>query len=54
MNYSFLKGLQKGVIAVIIFAVPVLVGQFPEVANLTIGGILLMVANYLKVSRSSK
>ena len=54
MNYSFLKGLKKSVITVIIFAVPVLVGQFPEIANLTLGGILVLLVNYLKVTRTAK
>ena len=51
MKYSFLTGLKKSVIMMIVFAVPVLVGQFPDVANLTIGGLLVLFVNYLKVAQ---
>lgn len=49
MQYKFSKGLIKGLAGVIIFAVPLMIGQFPEWANLTIGGMLIMLVNFLKV-----
>lgn len=47
-GYSFVKGLEKGALAIAVFAIPLLINQFPMVANLTIGGLLLMLANWLK------
>jgi len=52
MKYSFLKGLGKGLIAIVCFGVPFLLTQFPEVANLTIGAVMMMLINYLKVTFS--
>lgn len=48
-KYSFLKGLAKALTGVLIFGIPVLVGEFPAVANLTIGGIATLVVNFMKV-----
>lgn len=49
MTYSFKKGLIKGITAVVCFGVPFLLTQFPEVANLTIGAVALMLVNFIKV-----
>ena len=48
-KYSFGKGLVKGIISVVVFAVPFVVLQFPTYANLTIGGVLTILVNFLKV-----
>ena len=52
-NYSFKKTLLKGAKYLIIFALPVLVDRFivsyPEIAQLSVGGILVMLCNWLKV-----
>ena len=50
MKYSFERGLLKGLTAIVCFGVPFLLTQFPEVANLTIGAVALMLINYLKVT----
>jgi len=53
MNYSFAKTLRKGIWAFILFAIPQLISMFviamPEYASLTIGGVLMMISNFLKV-----
>ncbi len=49
MKYSFKKGLGKGIIGLVIFAIPFLTTNFPEIANLTIGGVGIMLVNFLKV-----
>ena len=58
MEYSFKKGLQKGVVAFVLFLLPFLIDQFivqcPELAQLTIGSVLVMGANFLKVKYASK
>jgi hypothetical protein len=48
MKYSFWKGVKKGLISMIIFAIPVLINMFPDFMNLTIGGVLVVVVNYIK------
>ena len=48
MTYSFKKGFLKALVAVIVFAIPMLINMFPEWANLTIGGVLMLVVNFLK------
>ena len=51
-EYSFKKTLLKGVKYFIIFGIPFLVNQFifayPEWAQLTLGSILVMIANWGK------
>lgn len=51
-KYKLTKGLGKGVMSLVLFAVPVLIDQFvvnmPQVANLTIGGLLVIVWNAVK------
>jgi hypothetical protein len=49
MNYSLKKGITKGAVAILAFGIPSVVLAFPDWANLTIGGLLIMVLNYLKV-----
>ncbi len=49
MEYKFSKGLKKGAIGLVIFAIPFLASNFPDIANLTIGGVGIMLVNYLKV-----
>lgn len=69
MQYSFAKGLKKGLLAVIVFAGALLAIQFPElndmslvdfissnlknlIGGLTVGGVITMIINYLKVKLS--
>jgi len=53
MNYSFKKTLLKGIKYFVIFLLPVLVDKlivaYPAIAQLTLGGILVMIVNWLKV-----
>ena len=49
MNYSFKKGLIKGIISTFIFALPIIVSSNPTWANLTIGGAITILVNYLKI-----
>lgn len=50
--YSYAKTIKKGVKYFVIFALPVLVDKliisYPEIFQLTIGGVLLMGTDYLK------
>ena len=48
-TYSFLKGLSKALISFIVFAIPFFLTQFPDIANLTLGAVSMMVVNYLKL-----
>lgn len=49
-KYSFKKGLGKGMVAMAIFAIPLVLDILPsETLNLTLGGALTMLLNYLKV-----
>jgi len=56
-RYSFKKGLGKMIKSFVFFAIPVLIDQFivyyPQIAQLTVGAILVGIANYLKIKRSS-
>lgn len=49
MKYKFSKGLKKGLIGVMLFGVPIFLVNFPTWADLTVGGVLMMLVNYLKV-----
>lgn len=49
MQYKFSKGLVKGIVSAIIFAIPVFITAFPEWANLSIGGALVLLVNFIKV-----
>ena len=49
MKYSVLKGLKKAIISVILIGVPLLLQVLPEQwLNLTLGGLLVLLANYVK------
>ncbi len=52
-KYSYLRTLLKGVKYFVIFLLPFLVDQFivqfPELAQISIGGFLVMMVNFLKV-----
>lgn len=47
-GYSFQKGLVKGLVALVIFAIPFFIDTFPTWANLTIGGLGMIIVNALK------
>lgn len=47
-NYSFIKGLSKGVVSFVLFLIPVLLTSNPAWLNLTVGGVLVIILNYLK------
>ena len=53
MEYSLRKGFTKGLKYGIIFVLPLLVNQFiiayPQWAQLTVGGLLVVLVNWLKV-----
>ena len=53
MTYNWKKTIWKGIKYFVIFLLPVLVDKFiiscPAIAQLTIGGILVMAVNFLKV-----
>lgn len=53
IKYSFKQGLLKGIKYLLIFLIPVLVDKFiiayPEIAQLTVGGILVMLVNFIKI-----
>lgn len=49
-KYSFWKGLGKSVVSVILVGLPLVVTVLPsEWMNLTLGGVLVLLVNYLKV-----
>lgn len=51
-NYSYKKTLKKGVKYFVLFTLPFLINvfviQFPDIAQLSIGGLLVMGMNFLK------
>lgn len=50
MKYSFTKGLFKAIISTVLFGIPVLLNVLPqEWQNLTIGGALALLYNFIKV-----
>lgn len=50
MKYDFWKGLKKALIQFVLFGIPVLLSVLPqEWMNLTLGGALALLVNYLKV-----
>lgn len=54
-NYSVLKTLNKALIAILLFAVPVLLEALPaEWMNLTVGGILVGVWNFVRFNFLSR
>lgn len=49
-KYSFLKGLKKALLSLLIVGLPMLIQLLPtDIGNLTVSGILLLIVNYLKV-----
>ena len=53
-KYSFKKGLSKGLLAFALFAVPFFITNFPDIANVTIGGLLVILANWIKFTYGEK
>ena len=57
-KYSFKIGLKKGMKYFIIFGLPIIatgfIENFPQIANLTIGGLLVMIVNYIKIQTEKK
>ena len=52
-EYSFLRGLRKSVVAVLLVGLPMLIQVMPnEYANLTMGGALVLLVNFLRVKYS--
>lgn len=50
-KYSFWIGLKKSLIQVVLFGLPLLAQILPEAwMNLTLGGILTIIVNYIKFS----
>ena len=50
MKYSFIKGLIKSVVSVLLVGAPVVLGLLPaEWMNLTVGGALVLLVNFLKI-----
>ena len=47
-QYSFLRGLFKGLVSLVLFALPVVLASIQNWLNLTIGGVLVVVLNWLK------
>ena len=51
VRYSFGTGLKKSIIAIVLFGVPVLMNWLPaEWMNLTVGAVLALLVNYIKVA----
>lgn len=49
MKYSWKKGLTKAIISVILVGIPMVLQILPtETLNLTLGGVLVIVLNYIK------
>ena len=52
-KYSFLKGVKKSLVAVVLVGLPVLVSVLPaQWMDYTIGGVLVLIVNFLKVRYS--
>lgn len=53
MKFSIGKMLLKGLKYFVLFGLPIIVDKliisYPEIAQLTLGGVLVMIMNYLKV-----
>ena len=48
-KYSFIKGLIKAIVSMILVGLPILIQILPsDIANLTIGGVLVLALNFLK------
>ena len=57
-KYDWKVGLSKGFKYVVIFLVPVIIDKFivayPELAQLTVGGLLVMLVNFIKIKYDVK
>lgn len=53
-KYKITIGLKKGIIGALIFGIPFLVTSFPEYANITLGGLGIMLVNFLKMKYKNK
>ena len=52
-EYSFLRGLRKSVVAVLLVGLPMVLQVMPaDWANLTVGGGLVLLVNFLRVKYS--
>jgi len=50
MNYSIIQGVLKSLKYVVVFGLATLIfGLTPEVKELTVGGLLVLVLNFIKV-----
>lgn len=49
MKYSLLKGVLKALIPLVVFGIPFLTTTFPDVANLTLGTLGVLIVNYVKI-----
>jgi len=58
MKYSIKIGIKKVIKGMIIFALPVLFNQFiveyPQIAQLTVGGLLLGLVNLIKIKLGAR
>jgi len=54
MKFNFKQGLLKMLKYIAIFIIPVLADKFiisyPQIAQITVGGILVFIVNYLKIT----
>ena len=49
MKYNIWRGVLKALISMAIFAIPVLIDKFPDIANISLGGAGVLIINFLKV-----
>ena len=58
MKYSIKRGISKVIKGMIIFALPVLANEFiieyPQIAQLTVGGLLLGLVNLIKIKLGAR
>lgn len=53
MKYSLTKGVVKSVVSVVLVGVPLVLQVLPEAwMNMTVGGALVLLVNFLKVKYS--
>ena len=49
IKYSFLKGFGKFISSIAIFSIPAVLASFPQWADITLGGVGILLVNYLKI-----
>lgn len=50
MTYSFYKGVRKALVSIVLVGLPVAIQLLPtDIANMTLGGLLIILVNFLKV-----